>query len=109
MSPEWRLWNLKIKALDSYPKCSFRVNIILDSSRIFISIFYLLSWDSFHCLHLIIIMQLISSLAAFAGFAPAQNAVIALPTADQTVAPGNDIIVQVQLPVYQFPHSSVQF
>ncbi|KAJ5923597.1 hypothetical protein N7454_008842 [Penicillium verhagenii] len=43
-------------------------------------------------------MQFIFSLAAFAGLALAQNAVIGLPTADQTVAPGSDIVVQVQRP-----------
>ncbi|KAJ5543736.1 hypothetical protein N7513_007244 [Penicillium frequentans] len=37
-------------------------------------------------------MQLFSSLAAFAGLALAQNAVIGLPTPNQTVAPGSNII-----------------
>ncbi|KAJ5938381.1 hypothetical protein N7466_001515 [Penicillium verhagenii] len=43
-------------------------------------------------------MQLFSSLAAFAGLALAQNAVIRLPTPNQTVASGRDIIVQMQRP-----------
>lgn len=44
-------------------------------------------------------MQFLFSLAAFAGLALAQNAVIGLPKAGQTVAAGSDIIVQVQRPV----------
>jgi hypothetical protein len=48
-------------------------------------------------------MQLFSSLAAFAGLALAQNAVIGLPTPNQTVASGSDIIVQIQRPVCQPP------
>ncbi|KAJ5555950.1 hypothetical protein N7513_003592 [Penicillium frequentans] len=43
-------------------------------------------------------MQLLSSLAAFAGLALAQNAAIGLPTPNQTVAPGSNIIVQIQRP-----------
>lgn len=46
-------------------------------------------------------MQLFSSLAAFAGLALAQNAVIGLPTPNQTVAPGSNIIIQIQRPVCQ--------
>ncbi|KAJ5655104.1 hypothetical protein N7490_002107 [Penicillium lividum] len=43
-------------------------------------------------------MQFISSLAAFAGLALAQNAVIGLPTPNQTVTSGSDVIVQIQRP-----------
>ncbi|KAI1832367.1 hypothetical protein CBS147337_6625 [Penicillium roqueforti] len=43
-------------------------------------------------------MHFTFSLAALAGLAVAQKAVIGLPTADQTVAPGSDIIIQVQRP-----------
>ncbi|KAJ5543940.1 hypothetical protein N7513_003470 [Penicillium frequentans] len=46
-------------------------------------------------------MQLLSSLAAFADLALAQNAAIGLPTPNQTVAPGSNIIVQIQRPICQ--------
>ncbi|KAJ5639606.1 uncharacterized protein N7484_007468 [Penicillium longicatenatum] len=43
-------------------------------------------------------MKSIYSLAVFCGLALAQNALIGLPKAGQTVAPGDDLIVQVQRP-----------
>ncbi|KAJ6096627.1 hypothetical protein N7486_007373 [Penicillium sp. IBT 16267x] len=43
-------------------------------------------------------MQFLFSLAVFAGLALAQNAYIGLPKAGQKVAPGSDVIVQVQRP-----------
>lgn len=53
-------------------------------------------------------MQFLFSLAAFAGLALAQNAVIGLPKAGQTVAAGSDIIVQVQRPVCRHRSSIFQ-
>lgn len=46
-------------------------------------------------------MHLLSSLAAFAGLALAQNTIIGLPIPNQTVAFGSDIFVQIQRPVCQ--------
>ncbi|KAJ5653104.1 hypothetical protein N7490_000107 [Penicillium lividum] len=43
-------------------------------------------------------MKFIFSLAAFVGLALAQSAQIGLPKAGQTVAPGSNVIVQVQRP-----------
>ncbi|KAJ5555987.1 hypothetical protein N7513_003629 [Penicillium frequentans] len=43
-------------------------------------------------------MQLLSSLAAFAGLAPAQNALIGLPTPNQTIASVSDVIFQILRP-----------
>ncbi|KAF3389484.1 hypothetical protein F1880_003470 [Penicillium rolfsii] len=43
-------------------------------------------------------MNFFASLALFAGAAMAQNAGIGLPTADQKLTKGSDIVVQVQRP-----------
>ncbi|KAJ6019759.1 hypothetical protein N7499_003162 [Penicillium canescens] len=43
-------------------------------------------------------MKFLFSLVAFAGVALAQQAVIGLPKTGQTVARGDELIVQVQLP-----------